>query len=115
VKSSKHKESQKNVRDDYRRIGWFAAIEYFLYGKKIDVLAQNIKSKYIIANEIELSPRHCLANIKADLKVGCNEVVVICQDRPMLEIIRQKAKANLNQSTLEKVKFRTIKEFIPLK
>ena len=113
MKSARHKTSQKIVNRCYKRRGWLSTIEHYIKGKKIDVLAQNIKTKYIIANEIELTPRHCLENIKIDLGVGCNEVVIICEDPTVLEAIRRKARKSLVKNILSKVSFRLIDEFIP--
>jgi hypothetical protein len=87
--------------------------EYDVKGKQIDVLAQDIKTKYIIANEVELSARHCLENIKRDLKVGCNEVVIICEDGTTLETIKQKTRLNLDKNMLCKVRYRIIRDFVP--
>lgn len=113
MKSARHKELQDIISDYYRRAGWVSIVEHEIGGKKIDVLAQNIKTKYIIANEVELTPRHCLENIRLDIKAGCNEVVIVCENSETLEAIRQKAQTNLDKNTLVKVKFRYIKEFIP--
>jgi hypothetical protein len=113
MKSTRHKNSQKLVSRYFRRIGWLATIEHFLKGKKIDVLAQDVKTKFIIANEIELTPRHCLTNIARDLEVGCNRVAIICEKPSVLEAIRRKAKANLSRDVLNKVRFQLITEFIP--
>jgi hypothetical protein len=113
MKSARHKELQEIVNGYYRKAGWISAIEHCVKGKKIDVLAQNIKTKYIIANEIELTSRHCIENIRLDLRAGCNEVAVICENRETLEVIRQKAKTHLEKSVLYKVSFRLITEFIP--
>ena len=113
MKSSKHKTAQRIVSSHYRKSGCISTVEHYIKGKKIDVLAQNIKTKYIIANEIELTPRHCLENIKIDLGVGCNEVVIICEDPAVLEAIRRKARKSLVKNILSKVSFRLIDEFIP--
>ena len=113
MKSARHKELQEIINGYYRKAGWISAKEHCVKGKKIDVLAQNIKTKYIIANEVELTPRHCLENIKLDIKAGCNEVVIICENSDTLEAIKQKAQINLDKNILVKVKFRHIKEFIP--
>jgi len=113
MKSARHKKSQKIVNKCYKRRGWLSTIEHYLKGKKIDVLAQNIKTKYIIANEIELTPRHCLENIKMDLKVGCNEVVIICENSAVLEAVKKKARTNLDNDIFNMVSFKLINEFIP--
>ncbi|MDP2938506.1 MAG: hypothetical protein Q8O13_00255 [Candidatus Omnitrophota bacterium] len=113
MKSARHKELQEIISGCYRRAGWISVIEHYINGKKIDVLAQNIKTKYIIANEIELTSRHCIENIRLDLRAGCNEVAVICENSETLEAIRQKTKTNLDRNMFGKVKFRLISEFIP--
>ena len=114
MKSVRHKILQKLVSNYYMRIGWLATIEHHLKGKKIDVLAQDIKTKFIIANEIELTPRHCLENITMDLKAGCNGVAIICEKPSVLEAIKKKTKTRLDRSVLNKVRFQLITEFIPL-
>ena len=113
MKSAKHRAFQRLVSSYFKRLGWFATIEHWLKGKKIDVLAQDMKTKFIIANEIELTPRHCLTNIERDLEVGCNGVAIICAKASVLEAVKRKAKANLSRDILNKVRFQLITEFIP--
>jgi len=113
MKSIKHKELQNIVKNYYISIGYIAFEEYDINGKQIDVLAQNTKTKHIIANEIELSPRHCLENIRLDFKVGCDEVIIICENRTTLEEIKQKTKTSLDRNILSKVSYRIISDLIP--
>ena len=114
MKSDSHKKLQEIVRDYYRQKGWIAIIEGFVRGKKIDVLSQNIKTKYTIANEIQLSAQHFLENIRLDFnKAGCDEVKIICADKTVLEKIRKKTSQELNKELLERTKFQLIEEFIP--
>ncbi len=113
MKSNSHKRLQEIVRDYYRQKGWIAIIEAFVNGKKIDVLSQNIKTKYTIANEIQLSPQHFLENIQLDFKAGCSEVKIICADKTVLEKIRKKTSQELNKELFGKTKFQLIEEFIP--
>jgi hypothetical protein len=113
MKSAKHRTFQRLVSSYFKRIGWLATIEHCLNGKKIDVLAQNMETKFIIANEIELTPRHCLTNIERDLEVGCNGVAIICPKLSVLEAIKRKAKTSLSRDILNKVRFQLITEFIP--
>ena len=112
MKSNSHKRLQEIVRDYYRQKGWISIIEGFVKGKKIDVLSQNIKTKYTIANEIQLSPQHFLENIRLDFRAGCDEVKIICIDKMVLERIRKKTFQELNKELLEKTKFQFIEEFI---
>ena len=112
MKSDSHKKLQKIVRDYYRQQGWIAIIEAFVRGKKIDVLSQNVKTKYTIANEIQLSPQHFLENIHLDVRAGCDEVKIICIDKTVLEKIRKKTFQALDEKLLEKIKFQLIEEFI---
>lgn len=113
MKSADHKDSQKTVRDYFRRIGWIAITEYCVNGKKVDVLAQNIETKKTIAFEIQLTSKHFLENIKLDLKAGCNEVVIVCLDVSTLEEIRKKSQTSLDKNLLGKIRFQHIEEFIP--
>lgn len=112
MRSNSHKRLQETVRDYYRHQGWIAIIEEFVRGKKIDVLSQNVKTKYTIANEIQLSPQHFLENIRLDFRAGCDEVKIICIDKTVLERIRKKTVQELNKELLKKIKFQLIEEFI---
>ena len=113
MKSIKHRQLQELVKNYYKELGWFATEEHSVNGKRKDVLAQNIKTKYAVANEIELSPRHCLENIRRDFKVGCNEVIIICENKTTLKEIKKKTKIYLDEYLLSKVRFRLINELIP--
>lgn len=113
MKSTDHKEAEKTIRDYYRAIGWIAIIEYYINGKKVDVLAQNIKTRHTIANEIQLAPKYFLENIQLDFKAGCDEVVIICVDDSTLEEIKRKSRSGLDKNLLGKTRFQHIREFIP--
>lgn len=113
MKSNDHKEAQKTIRNYYISIGWIAIIEHYIKGKKIDVLAQNIKTKRTIANEIQLTSKHFLENIQLDFKAGCEEVAIICIDNSTLEEIKRKAQTNLDKNLLGKLRIKHIEEFIP--
>lgn len=113
MKSNEHKESQKAIRDYYIGIGWIAFIEHYIRGKKIDVLAQDIKTKRTVANEIQLTARHFLENIHLDFKVGCDEVIIICTDNTTLEEVKRKAHISLDKILLGKTRFQLMQDFIP--
>jgi hypothetical protein len=100
MRSDMHNELQDQVRDYYISKGWIAIKEHCLRGKKIDVLAQHIKSKYIIGIEIELSAKHSVDNIVRDLEERSKQ-------------IEEKVKKQLNNSLLEKVTLHIADEFIP--
>jgi hypothetical protein len=113
MRSDMHNELQDQVRDYYISKGWIAIKEHCLRGKKIDVLAQHIKSKYIIGIEIELSAKHSVDNIVRDLEAGCDEVKIISTSGKRSKQIEEKVKKQLNNSLLEKVTFHIADEFIP--
>lgn len=113
MKSDVHIKAQEAVRDYYQNKGFIAIIEYCVSGKKVDVLAQRIRSKYTIANEIQLTPEHTIENIELDFSIGCNEVVIISPDKTVLERIREKTSKRLSQYLIGKVRFQLIEDFIP--
>lgn len=115
MKSNTHKESQEIVKTFYRKKGWIAITEHFIRGKKIDILSQEVKTKYTIANEIQLTPKHTLENIDLDFRAGCDEVIIISIDQKVLEQIKKKTFQELSEELLKKIKFQLINEFIPLK
>lgn len=112
MRSNLHRQLQEAVKDYYQQKGWIAIVEHYVKGKKIDVLAQN-SEKFTIANEIQLTPKHCVENIKLDFKAGCNEVHIISPDKKILEQQIKRASQKLNKNILSKVKFIPATEFIP--
>lgn len=113
MKSDTHKNLQEIIGDHYRTKGWIAITEQCINGKKIDVLAQDIKTKHIIANEVQLASKHFIENILLDFKAGCNEVRIISANKTVLEEMKQKASKKLDKNLLGKIKFQLIEEFIP--
>lgn len=114
MKSDAHKYYQSIVKEYYIKRGWIAIIEHYIQGKKIDVVAQNIKTKYTVANEIQLGSKHFIENISLDFKVGCNEVKIISADKKVLEEIKNTALKRLDNTLLRKTSFQLAEEFIPL-
>ena len=113
MKSDLHKNLQESLSEYYRKKGYIAVVEHYAVGKKIDVLAQDIKTKYTIANEIHLTAKHFLENILLDFRAGCNEVRIIAVDKKILEEIKEKTNKELDKNLLKNVKFHLVEEFIP--
>ena len=113
MRSDAHNELQDIVKDHFQAKGWIAIKEHCVNGKKIDVLAQDKRTKYTIANEIQLTPKHYKENILLDLKAGCDEVRIISINLKVSDQIQRRAYGELNKTVLEKVKFQSKEEFIP--
>ena len=113
MRSDAHNELQDIVKAHFQAKGWIAIKEHFIDGKKIDVLVQDKKTKYTIANEIQLTPKHYKENILLDLKVGCDEVRIISINKKVSEQIKRKAAKELDEKLFRKVRFQIREEFIP--
>lgn len=113
MRSNAHNDLQDIIKDRYQATGWIAIKEHCINGKKIDVLAQNIETKFTIAYEVQLTPKHYKENILLDFGVGCDEVRIISINKRVLDLIEKKAFKELDEDLLEKVRFLTIEEFIP--
>ncbi len=113
MRSDAHNEMQDDIKDYFQSIGWIAIKEHCINGKKIDVLAQNIKTRYTIANEVQMSAKHAVENVIRDLSVGCDEVRIISINQKISDRIEKKALRELNKSLLKKVRFQVKEDFIP--
>ena len=113
MRSDTHNKSEDIVKDDYQKNGWIAIKEHYVNGKSIDVLAQHKKTKYTIANEIQLTTKHYRENILLDFNAGCDEVRVISINKKVSDQIEKKALKELDKNLLKKVRFQIIDEFIP--
>lgn len=113
MRSDAHNELQDVIKDHFQAMGWIAIKEHCVDGKKIDVLVQNIKTRYTIANEVQLTVKHALENIIRDLKVGCDEVRIISINQKISDRIERRAHRELNRSQLQKVRFQVKEDFIP--
>jgi len=113
VRSDAHNELQDVIKDHFQAIGWIAIKEHCIDGKKIDVLAQNIKTRHTIANEVQLTVKHALENIIRDLNVGCDEVRIISINQKVSDRIARRAHRELDKELLKKVLFQVKEDFIP--
>jgi hypothetical protein len=113
VRSDAHNELQDVIKDHFQAMGWIAIKEHCIDGKKIDVLVQNIKTRYTIANEVQLTVKHALENIIRDLNVGCDEVRIISINQKISNRIERRAHRELNKNQLQKVRFQVKEDFIP--
>ena len=114
MRSDIHNRLQDQLIIYYRSLGHIAMKEYFINGKKIDVLNWDGSNKLIIGNEIELSPKHGVDNIIRDLQAGCDEVRVFALNPTVLTQIKNNALRALDSETLSKVDFYLIKDFFQL-
>ncbi len=113
MRSKAHSELQDTARDHFQAIGWIAIKEYCVRGKKVDVLVQSRASKYTIAVEVQLTPKHYKENILSDLKVGCDEVWIISISKKVSDQIEIKASEELDKELFRKVRFLTKEDLIP--
>ena len=115
MRSDAHNALQDWLIELYRARGLIAIKEYYMNGKKIDVLSQDILSRHTVANEIEFSPKHAVENIVRDLQAGCDQVRVFAVNTSVLTQIQNKAMRVLDNETLSKVAFYLIDDFFPIK
>ncbi len=113
MRSDTHNELQDMVKAYYQAKGWIAIKEHYVKGKKIDVLAQNKRTKYTISNEVQLTPKHYMENVLLDLKAGCDEVHIISINKKVSDQIKKKAYKELNINLLKKVRFYVPDYFLP--
>ncbi len=113
MRSDAHNELQDAIKGHFQARGWIAIKEHCIDGKKIDVLVQNMKTRYTIANEVQLTVKHALENIIRDLKVGCDEVRIISINQKISDRIERRVHRELNRNQLQKVRFQVKEDFIP--
>ena len=113
MRSETHNLLQDSVKKYYMEMGMIAIKEHCVKGKKIDVLVQDIKTKFTIANEIQMGFKHAIENILLDLEVGCDEVRIISVSKRVSEHIKERALKELGEDLLKKVKFHVADELFP--
>lgn len=86
-----------------------AWMEYNHSGKLIDVFA--IKDGKGIAYEVAMSPGYEITNIKKDIEI-CTEVVVVCKNQIIMDQIRSQCGKTLSFSDLEKLSFLLVSDFV---
>jgi hypothetical protein len=105
-----HQNLQKDLAEYFRSQGKLAVIEAFI-GRNADVLVY--ASTKTIAIEIQLTPQHCLENIKGDFRLGCDYVWIVCISNNVLNNIKNKVHPYLETSLWNKTKFYLTEDIIP--
>lgn len=105
-----HQNLQQCLARHFRAQGKLAVVEAFI-GKNVDILVYD--SKKTIAVEIQITPQHCLENIKEDFRLGCDEVWILCTSTEVLNNIKNKAQQHLDNTLWNKTKFYLVEDFIP--
>lgn len=105
-----HQNLQQRLARHFMAEGKLAVVEAFI-GKNVDILVYD--STKTIAVEIQVTPQHSLENIKADLRLGCNEVWIISTSIKVLNTIKNKVQPHLNDTLRNRVRFYLIEDFIP--
>ena len=110
---TEHQEAQNIIRDYYKRLGKIAIIEGFLGGKHIDILVYDQSTGKTTAVEYQTGLANALRNIFVDSQL-CHEVVIVSSEQTVIDSIKIKAGKTFDRGQLRKLRFRLLKEFIPL-
>ena len=108
--SLNHQNLQQRLAQYFRSQGKLAIVEAFI-GRNADVLVYD--SKKTIAIEIQVTPQHCLENIKEDFRLGCDYVWIVCISNKVLNNIKNKVHPYLGTTLWNKTKFYLTEDFIP--
>jgi len=111
--SEEHNLVQDFIKEQFQARGWIAIKEHYIRGKKVDVLAQNKVTRFTVACEVQCTTKHYKENILLDFRAGCDEVWIISIFQKLSGHIEKKAHKELDASTLRKVRFLSVNEFIP--
>lgn len=105
-----HRFYQDKIKEHYEGLGYKAYVEKDLLGKAIDVLIR--KPDCLVAIEVELhNTDHIIENIKRDLTVGVNEVVVVTKE-DIYEKIKEKITKRSDEIEIEKVSIELIDKYL---
>ena len=76
-------------------------------GKSIDVYAENEKK---IGAEVAMSAKGEVENIKKDLKLNLDHLIVACKDERVMSDIGMKAKDTIGREKVKEVKFKVVRD-----
>ena len=102
-----HRFWQEKIAEHYREKGYEVKIEHEIDGKSIDVYAENEKK---IGAEVAMSAKGEVENIKKDLKLNLDHLIVACKDERVMSDIGMKAKDTIGREKVKEVKFKVVRD-----
>ena len=95
---------QHRIKRYYERWGCNAQVEVFIGKKSVDVVVKCPNGKWT-AVEIAMSPEYEIENIKKNLKLGFEEIIVACKNKKVLAIVQKIAEKKLRRMDLRNIRF----------
>ena len=71
--------------------------------KSVDLLIYDLEANKVIGVEIQLTTKHALENIQADVENGCDFVIIACPSATTLRTIKTKVLSSFPQTSTQKV------------
>ncbi len=105
-----HRYLQNQVKEAMTAQGFKATLEKCVRGKNIDVVLEREGDK--VAVEIAVTDKHEIVNIRKDILVGFDEVVVIGKDRKVVAAVKKRITVAFNSDILSKVRCCVLADFI---
>lgn len=62
---------------------------------RVDCLIKDVKNKKTMAVEIELNSKWAVCNIRRDMQLGCDVIVVLCKNEQIMGRIKSRIKSEL--------------------
>lgn len=100
---------QNSIYKFYINKGYKGQIEMALGDKHADVGL--VKGKVKMAIEVELTPKNSVINVKKDLEVGFDKVLVACKNSKVKKSIEERLQPILSEEDWSKVKIILLSEF----
>ena len=73
--------------------------------KLVDLLLYGFHGYRLVGIEVQLIPKHALENIRADIRNGCDRVIMGCPSTKTLRTIKAKAEAALSDEEASRVTY----------
>ncbi len=108
--SLKHRYWQQKVKEYFEEWGCKADIELFIGKKSVDV-AVFCPNKKTIAIEIAMSPYYELENIKKDVRLGFDQIIIACRNPQTKTLVEKAWNSHKGENKSEKVRFCLLKQF----
>lgn len=100
-----HRFWQQKIADFYQDKGYEVKIEHEIDGKSIDVFAEKEEK---IGIEVAMSAKGEIKNIKKDLELDLDQLIMACKNERVMSDIGMKARDTIGRERVREVKFQVV-------
>lgn len=108
---AEHRFWQHKIREVLRSFGCKVSVEVFIGKRSVDLVSV-CPNRKAVAIEIAMNPFYEITNIRKDLGLGFDDILIACRDNAVMESVKRTVKGLICSDDRQKIRFIRVSDFL---